>query len=126
MVNVNTVSNEVKNLLDAREDSSTIEKINDISYIICSSLVEQGENIIGEFAVWNSGPMLESLAFSEENIRYDDINRELKEKIHSSYNEIMEKDYSDAEFSLITSLYDEAWNRAYAEKKTHIPWSYMK
>lgn len=125
MVNVNTVSNEVKNLLGDREDSNNIEKINDISYLICSSLVEQGENIEGEFSVWHSGPMLESLAFGEENIQHG-INQELKEKIHLTYNEIMKNSYSDAEFSLMTSLYDEAWNRAYAEKKAYIPWSYVK
>lgn len=125
MVSVNAVSNEVKRLLSLQGDKNTLEKISDISYLVCSQLVEQGQSIEGEFAVWCSGPMLESLTMNIENYE-DSMKKEVKDEILAIYNQIMGNSYSDAEFSLMTSLYDEAWNRAYAEKRTHIPWEYVK
>lgn len=125
MISVNDVSNEVKRLLSLQGDENTLEKVSDISYLICSHLVEQGESIEGEFAVWYSGPMLESLTMNIENYGTS-MEKEIKDEIFAVYNQIMDNSYSDAEFSLMTSLYDEAWNRAYAEERTHIPWEYVK
>lgn len=126
MITVDNVANKVKNLLISQGQDATVEKINDISYLICSELVGQGKDVEGEFAVWCSGPMLESLSLDQKE--NDDITEteDIISEVNEIYDEIMKQSYSNAEFSLMTSLYDEAWNRAYAEKKTHIPWSYVK
>lgn len=126
MITVNNVVKEVKTLLISQGQEESIEKVNDISYLVCSHLVEIGRDIQGEFAVWCSGPMLESLAF--DAVDEDDImiHDDTVEEIRDAYDEVMKRSYSDAEFSLLTSLYDEAWNRSYAENRTYIPWSYVQ